>query len=120
MKQKPAFIIVLLLFFAYSLSQLGKFIPHEALVFDRQNPPKILMLSTQDCAYCAKARDFFKQYQLPYRELDIEASDKNMQMFQLLGGQGTPLIIIEGVTIHGFDENGIRQAIKLNQQTTMK
>ncbi len=70
------------------------------------------MLSTQSCRYCKQARAFFNYHQLAYTELDIEASEKNMRMFQLLGGRGTPLIVIDGQTLHGFDEADVRRALK--------
>jgi len=112
MNKKGYFFVALLLFFIYSFTQLGNQQSNENIIFNKEKPPKILMLGTQSCRYCKQARSFFKKYELPYSELDIEASDKNMQMFQLLGGRGTPLIVIDGQTLQGFDESSIRRAIK--------
>lgn len=112
MLQKKIFFIPLLLFLFYSFSQLGNKTSNEIIEFDKDNPPKILMLTTKNCIYCKKARIFFEENQLPYSELDIETSEKNMNMFQLLGGTGTPLIIIEGQKISGFNETAIRAALK--------
>ena len=83
----------------------------EPVVLTHANPPDIVMLGTQSCKYCQIAREFFNTQQLPYVEYDIEKSDKHRQMFYLLGGKGTPLIIINGTTIHGFDEWAIRNAL---------
>ena len=112
MNKKPYIVIALILFFIYAASQLSNKESSEALVFNKTKPPKILMLGTQTCVYCKKARRFFKQHEVPYTELDIDVSDKNMRMFQLLGGRGTPLIVIDGQAIQGFDEYSIRHAIK--------
>jgi len=112
MNRKTFLFLALILFVIYSFSQLSNQQSNEAVVFNKESPPKILMLSTQSCRYCKQARQFFKQHELPYTELDIETSDKNMQMFQLLGGRGTPLIVIDGQSLHGFDERSVRRAIK--------
>ena len=112
MNRKSLFILAALVLLAYGSSKLSQLNNNKALVFDKNKPPDVLMLSTKSCIYCKKARAFFKQQQLPYTELDIEESDKNMHMFQLLGGRGTPLIVIEGQTLHGFNKSDIRRAIE--------
>jgi glutaredoxin len=83
----------------------------EPVVLTRGDPPKILMFGTQSCKYCQLAREFFTLHQLPYEEKDIEVSDRNMQMFYLMGGRGTPLVIVNGDVIHGFDEQAIRDSL---------
>jgi len=80
----------------------------EPVVLTHDTPPVIIMFGTRTCKYCAIARAFFDQHQLHYTEHDIETSDKDMHMFRLLGGTGTPLIIVNGEIIHGFDERAIR------------
>lgn len=114
MNRKVLFTLVVLVVLAYASSRLSQLHSDKALVFDKSNPPEILMLSTQSCNYCKKARAFFREHQLSFTELDIETSDKNMQMFQLLGGRGTPLIVIDGRILHGFEESEIRHTIQKN------
>lgn len=74
-------------------------------------PPQIIMFGSQSCEYCKLARHFFDKHQLPYTENDIDISDKHRQTFDILGGKGTPLIIINKELIHGFDEAMIRDAL---------
>ncbi len=88
------------------------YISDEPLIIDRANPPEIIMYGTQSCMYCFIAKEFFNKHQLAYTEYDIEASDKHMQTFYLLGGRGTPLLIVNREIIHGYDEQLIRDAIK--------
>lgn len=75
------------------------------------NPPQIVMFSTQSCQYCKLARQFFGKHHLPYEEHDIEISDEQRKIFDLLGGRGTPLLIINKELIHGFDEQTVRKAL---------
>ena len=75
------------------------------------NPPQIVMFGTQSCKYCQLARHFFKKHQLAYIEHDIETDDEQRKIFDLLGGRGTPLIIINKELLHGFDESMVRKAL---------
>ena len=109
----PFFIILVLFISAYILvSQFGKQqYSTESIIFSKSVPPKILMFSSKSCRYCSTARSFFDYHKLSYKERDIDTSDKNRQMFYLMGGKGTPLIIVNKDIIHGFDEYKIRKAL---------
>lgn len=112
MKKQPLIIFSLLILAYLVLLSQGRPVYSEAPVELRHaNPPEIVMFSTRSCKYCEIARGFFAKHNLPYTEHDIELSDKHMQTFQLLGGRGTPLILINGNIIHGFDEQMLRDAL---------
>ncbi|MCW9048298.1 MAG: hypothetical protein OQK46_09505 [Gammaproteobacteria bacterium] len=83
----------------------------EPLVLTKSNPPDIVMYSTENCPYCYITKEFFKKHNLAFKEYDINRSEKHMQMFYLLGGRGTPLVIINKEIIHGFDEQQMRKAL---------
>ena len=109
----PLFIIVALFIAGYAL--VGHFsspaFSSDPVVLRHGNEPKIVMFGTQSCKYCAIARSFFQAHHLPFVENDIDTSDKHLQMFYILGGKGTPLIVVNGEIIHGFDETAIRAAL---------
>jgi len=117
-KIKPAFyqqpiVIIFALFIAgfflvQNFSQ--QMLSDEPLVLTKANP-KIIMYGTQSCHYCVLAKAFFKKHNLNYTEYDIEVSAEHMKMFQILGGRGTPLIIINKKIIHGFNEQLMRDAL---------
>ena len=111
--KSPVIIIAILFLVAFALVNhfASLTFSSEAVVLTTTEAPKIMMLGTQSCKYCYIARDFFNTHQLPFVEHDIEASDKHLQMFYLLGGQGTPLIIVNGQVIPGFDEAAIRRSL---------
>jgi len=111
--QQPLLIIFALFIGGYLLVQQYSrpMLSDEPVVLKKANPPEIIMYSTRSCKYCYVAREFFKKHQLPYTEYDIEESDKNLQMFYMLGGSGTPLIIINREIIHGFNEAQMRDAL---------
>ena len=100
------------LIFYYFFSQLDTHNTfNEPIVFSSNNKPEIIMFGSQSCHYCATARDFFTRHDLNYIENDIDLSLEHRNMFYRLGGQGTPLIIVNKKIIHGFDEKSIREAL---------
>ena len=109
----PFFIIAgLFLVFYYAISQLSNSnLSDEPVVISTQGAPEIIMFGSQSCHYCAIARTFFKKHQLPYTEKDIDLSINDREMFYRLGGQGTPLILVNKSIIHGFDEVLLRKAL---------
>lgn len=113
MIKSPFFVIAALFLVLYMLvaHYSTELLSDQPVELTRADPPQILMFGTRSCKYCALARDFFRKHSLPYVEHDIEASDDYMQKFILLGGRGTPLIIINGNIIHGFDENLMRSSL---------
>ena len=88
-----------------------QYLSDEPVLLTKANPPVIVMYGTKNCMYCYLAKEFFNKHQLPYTEYDIEYSDKHMQTFYLLGGTGTPLLIVNKEIIHGFEESLIRKAL---------
>jgi len=111
--KQPAIIIFALFIAGFFLVQhfSEQMLSDEPLVLSKANPPNIIMYSTHNCSYCYITREFFKKHNLPYTEYDIERSEKHMKMFYLLGGRGTPLVIINNEIIHGFDERLMREAL---------
>ena len=109
----PAFIIIAVFIAAYALvpKYLQQRLSDEPVQLTRADPPEIVMYSTRGCLYCKIARAFFEKHKLPYTEYDIENSDKHMQTFMMLGGKGTPLIIVNRDIIYGYDEQLIRDSL---------
>ena len=111
---KYPFLIIagLFLVFYYAVSQLSNSnLSDDPVVINQSNPPEIIMFGSQSCHYCAIARSFFKKHKLAYIEKDIDQSIEHREMFYRLGGQGTPLIIVNKSIISGFDEKQIRNAL---------
>ena len=70
------------------------------------------MYAVPDCGYCRKARQYFSSHGIDYVEYDIRKSSKRMKEFRRLGGRGTPLILIDGRKIQGFNKRAIEAALK--------
>jgi glutaredoxin len=63
----------------------------------------VTMFSTSWCPHCKRAKAYFAQKGVSYREVDIEASDAGRREFAGYGGSGVPLIIVGGQRMRGFD-----------------
>ncbi|MEP7157374.1 MAG: glutaredoxin family protein [Betaproteobacteria bacterium] len=74
--------------------------------------PEITFYSASWCGYCNATREFFKDNNIHFTELDIEKTSAGAEGYAKLGGNGVPLIVIGDDTIHGFDEPGLRRVLK--------
>ena len=66
--------------------------------------PTVVMYATKTCGYCAKARAYFREHGVAWKERDIEASEQAHREWKELGGVGTPLIVIGNERISGFNK----------------
>ena len=66
-------------------------------------PGDIVMLSSQTCPYCERAREWMSEQQVPFKECTIETDAACLAEFQARGGMGTPTLVVRGRTVVGFD-----------------
>ena len=66
-------------------------------------PGDIVMLSSQTCPYCERARSWMSEQRVPFKECMIETDAACLAEFQARGGLGTPTMVVRGRTVVGFD-----------------
>lgn len=64
--------------------------------------PKVVMYSATWCGYCRKARNYFNQQGIPFREYDIENSSKGRRDYARMNGTGVPIIFVGKKRMQGF------------------
>ena len=75
---------------------------------------KVLLYGTNTCTWCMRTRNFFKEYKIKYKEINVENSTKAQQeMIKKSGQLGVPVVDIEGDIIVGFDENKLKELLKI-------
>ena len=75
---------------------------------------KITVYSTQTCPFCTMAKDFLKQNDVEFDDINVSVDQKKLQeMMQKSGQTGVPVIDIGGKIIVGFNEAAIKKALKL-------
>lgn len=72
----------------------------------------VTIYTTEWCGVCKRAKAFFKQNGVPFREWDVEKSDYGETRFRQLGGSGVPLITVGSEKMMGFDANRFMEAWK--------
>ncbi len=85
------------------------------------SPPKIrvagqndvVLYSTTWCGYCAKTREYFAENNIDYIDLDVEKSEEGRRIYQQMGGNGVPIVVVNNDTvIHGYAPDEINAALK--------
>jgi mycoredoxin len=93
------------------LSSTAVFADTPAPATAAQPATDVLMYVLPDCGYCERARAHLKERAVAWREIDISGSTAAADEFRTRGGVGTPLLIIDGQRIAGFDPTAIDAAL---------
>lgn len=73
---------------------------------------KVIIYSTSTCPWCMKAKDFFKENNVKYEEIDVGENEKaRNEMFEKSGQMGVPVIDIQGTILVGFDKAALKKAL---------
>ena len=69
---------------------------------------KVLLFSTSTCSWCRRAKRYFKEQGVAFKEINIECDpDAARDIVRKTGQTGVPVIKIEGSWIVGFDKERI-------------
>ncbi|MEM2192488.1 MAG: Uxx-star family glutaredoxin-like (seleno)protein [Candidatus Hadarchaeales archaeon] len=76
--------------------------------------PAVVIYTTPTCPFCKMAKDFLRQNNVSYTEINV-AEDQNaaMEMIKKSGQMGVPVLDIDGEIIVGFDREAIKRALNL-------
>ena len=73
----------------------------------------VKIYSTTHCPYCIIAKNFFKQNNIEYEEINVEDDrEAAMEMIQKSGQSGVPVIEIGTAIIVGFNKPAILKALE--------
>ena len=72
----------------------------------------VTIYSTPTCHFCQLAKEFFGEHNIPFTNYDVSVdAGKRMEMVQMTGQLGVPVIVVDGSVMVGFDRD--RLAAKL-------
>ena len=75
---------------------------------------KVTVYSTPTCPYCIRAKQFLKDNNVEFENIDVSTDKtKAYEMIQKSGQMSVPVLDIEGELIVGFDEERIKKALEL-------
>ena len=66
--------------------------------------------TTQNCAFCKMAKQYFKENNIEYKEYDVSVDKERAQeMIEKTHQYGVPVIVINGKVVVGFDREKVSQ-----------
>ncbi|RZD31760.1 MAG: NrdH-redoxin [uncultured DHVE6 group euryarchaeote] len=75
---------------------------------------KVTIYTTNICPWCIKAKEFFKENKISYKEKNVQETPKLAnELLEKSGQMGVPVITIGDSVIIGFNKERIKKALKL-------
>ncbi len=75
---------------------------------------KILIYSTPTCPYCIRTKQFLKDNNIVFEDMDVSTDQAaGEEMVRKSGQMGVPVLDIDGEIIVGFDKEKIKSALGL-------
>lgn len=72
----------------------------------------ITVYSTPTCPYCKLVKEFLKEKNLAFTDVDVSADPESVkQMVKLSGQMGVPVIDVSGQVIVGWNKNALEEVI---------
>ncbi len=74
--------------------------------------PKVVLFSTSTCSWCRRAKRYFKEHRVPFKEINVERDQQAARDIARKTGQtGVPVIKIGSAWIVGFDKGRIEKEL---------
>ncbi len=75
---------------------------------------KVKVYSTPTCPYCIRAKQFLKDNNIEFEDVDVSANqEKAQEMVDETGQMGVPVIKIDDEIIVGFDKDAISKSLNI-------
>ena len=72
----------------------------------------VKVYSTPACPYCIRTKQFLKESNIPFEDIDVSADQSAAEeMMRVSGQMGVPVLDIDGEVIVGFDKERIKAAV---------
>jgi glutaredoxin-like YruB-family protein len=74
----------------------------------------VTVYSTPVCPWCSRVKEFLKDNNVEFKEIDVSADQKAAQdMIEKSGQMGVPVVDVDGEIVIGFNESRLRELLKL-------
>lgn len=72
----------------------------------------VIVYSTSTCPFCVRAKQFLKDNNVQFEDIDVSANqEKAQEMMKKSGQMGVPVLEIGSEIIVGFDKDKIKAAL---------
>jgi glutaredoxin len=62
--------------------------------------------------FCNRAKQFLSQKGVPFTEWDVSSDEEALSELERLGYRTTPVIVIDGEVVVGFDQKRLEELLK--------
>ena len=74
----------------------------------------VKVYSTPTCPYCVMAKDFLKEHNIEFQEINVAEDEKGREEMVSKSGQlGVPVIEINDKIIIGFNQEAVKKELKI-------
>ncbi len=78
--------------------------------------PKIKVYSTPSCPYCVTLKEFLKEHNFDFEDIDVSSNQEAAEeMMRKSGQMGVPVVDIDGEIIVGFDKEKICKILNIKE-----
>jgi|TARA_B100001964_G_C13997673_1_gene493523 glutaredoxin-like YruB-family protein len=75
---------------------------------------KVRVFSTQSCPYCVNLKEFLKEHDIKFEDIDVSQNKEALnEMVEKSGQMGVPVVDIGGKIIVGFDKEKVSNLLKI-------
>jgi len=75
---------------------------------------KVIVFSTPTCSWCTKVKQYLKENQIPYKDINVAVNDKAARdMIRKTGQMGVPQIWVDSQAVVGFDKPKLARLLEL-------
>jgi len=65
---------------------------------------EVKVYSTPTCPYCVRVKEYLKQKNINFQNIDVSSDKVSLEeMVKLTGQMGVPVVVIDGEVVVGFD-----------------
>jgi glutaredoxin 3 len=76
--------------------------------------PKVRLFTTPSCPYCYTLREFLKEHDVKFEDIDVSKDAKaREEMIQKSKQMSTPIVEVDGEIVVGFDRGKICQLLNI-------
>ena len=77
---------------------------------------KVKLFTTPACVYCVTLKEFLKEKNVQFQEIDVSQDEKlKDEIIEKSGQMGVPVLEIDGQIITGFDRKKICQLLNIQE-----
>jgi glutaredoxin-like YruB-family protein len=75
----------------------------------------VKIYTTPTCVWCKKTKEFFREHNVKYKEIDVSSDEQAAhEMIQKTGQLGVPVVEIDNNIVIGYDMPKLKKFLHLN------